>query len=58
VDEIVQLAGEFGEALVNFYLEAANESDLPKVSKIFQNLAEMETKENLKQLRTALFEDM
>jgi rubrerythrin len=58
VDEIVQLAAEFGEAFVDFYREAANESDLPKVSKIFQNLAEMETEEKLKQLRAALFEDM
>ncbi|MDD5577676.1 MAG: hypothetical protein PHY16_00180 [Methylobacter sp.] len=58
MDELVQLAGEFGEAFVSFCREAANESDLPKVSEIFQNLAEMETKEKLKQLRAALFEDM
>ncbi|CAA9892042.1 conserved hypothetical protein [Candidatus Methylobacter favarea] len=58
MDEIVQLICEFGEAFVNFFQEAANESELPKISQIFQNLVAMETEAKNKQLRAASFEDM
>jgi hypothetical protein len=58
LDEIVQLAIKYGEVLVAFYLEAAKETDLPKVSDIFKNLAEMEIRDNHKQFRAALFEGM
>lgn len=58
LDEVVQLASQYGEALVTFYREAANEADSPKVSSIFLNLAEMEIKDNHKQFRAALFEEM
>lgn len=58
LDEITELAVKFGEVLVNFYREAATKTDLEKVSNIFKNLAEMEVKDNLKQARAALFEEM
>lgn len=58
LEEVTQLATQYGEALVAFYHEVADETDLPKVSDIFKNLAEMEIKDNQKQFRAALFEDM
>ncbi len=58
LDETVQLATHCSEALVAFYLEAADEADLQDVSQVFRNLAEMEIKDNHKQSLAALFEDM
>lgn len=58
LDEVAQLAVRYSEAMIAFYLEAANETDLPKVSSVFQNLAEMERKDNLKQGRVASFKEM
>ncbi len=58
LDEIAQLATRYGEALTAFYLEAANETNLPEVSSVFHNLAEMENKDNLNRCRVASFEEM
>jgi len=55
-DEIVKLADSSSQALVDFYHEAANESELPNIKKIFENLAEIAIKGNQKQNRAALFE--
>jgi hypothetical protein len=55
-DDIVKLADSSSKALVGFYHEAANESELPNVRLIFENLAEMAIKGNQKQNRAALFE--
>jgi uncharacterized protein YqfB (UPF0267 family) len=58
VDEIVHLMTDFNEALMNFYREAENEAEFPSVRGFFHNLAEMEIKENLQQLRASSFELM
>ena len=56
--QLVQLVAEINEVLISFYHEASNESELPKVRLIFDNLAEMEVNDNQKQLRASLFESM
>lgn len=58
LDQVVQLVTEFNEVLVSYYREASNESELPKVRLIFDNLAKMEINDNQKQLRASLFESM
>ena len=58
LEQVVQLVREINEALISYYHEAANESELPKVRLIFENLAEMEVYDNQKQLRASLFESM
>lgn len=58
LDEIVNITQEFSERLIDFYREAANESELPKVQELFENLVELEKKENAKQLQASAFEDM
>ena len=55
-EAIVELADSLSHALIGFYREAANESELPKVRKIFENLADMAINDNRKQNRAALFE--
>ncbi len=57
-EEIVQLANLFSHAFVEFYKEAANESELPKVRMIFDNLANMEIQGNRQQNNAALFKAM
>jgi hypothetical protein len=56
--KIVKFADSSSQALVDFYHEAANESELPIVKKIFENLGEMAVKGKRKQNRAALFEAM
>jgi rubrerythrin len=58
VDEVVKLVVEFDDALVEFYREAANECDLPRVKEVFLNLIELENHEKLRHVRDALFQDM
>ena len=55
-EKIVQFADSSSQAMVDFYHEAANESELPIVKKIFENLGEMVVKGKRKQNRAALFE--
>jgi rubrerythrin len=55
-EAIVELADSLSQALIGFYREAANESELPKVRMIFENLADMAINDNRKQNRAALFE--
>ncbi|CCE25821.1 hypothetical protein [Methylotuvimicrobium alcaliphilum] len=55
-EAIVELADSLSQALIAFYREAANESELPKVRMIFENLANMAINDNRKQNRAALFE--
>ena len=55
-DAIVQLADSYSQALVSFYREAANESELPKVRIIIENLADMAIQGNRQQNRATLFE--
>jgi hypothetical protein len=57
-EKIVKFADSSSQALVDFYHEAANESELPIVKKIFENLGEMAVKGKRKQNRAALFEAM
>jgi hypothetical protein len=57
-EEIVQFADSSSQALVDFYHEAANESELPNVRMIFENLGEMAVNGKRKQHRAALFETM
>ena len=55
-DAIVQLADSYSQVLVSFYREAENESELPKVRMIFENLADMAIQGNRQQNRATLFE--
>lgn len=57
-DEIVDLAMEFDDALTDFYKQAENESDIPRIKEIFQNLEEMERRGKIRQLRAAFSQDM
>ncbi len=57
-EEIVQFADVFNHAFVEFYKEAANESELPEVRMIFENLAKMALQDNRQQNNTALFNAM
>ena len=56
--EIMQLADFYSQALVEFYKEAANESELPKVKMIFENLKKMAIQANRQQNNAALFKAM
>ena len=58
VDEVVKLALEFDEAVVELYREATNECDVPHVKEVFQSLVELENQEKVHLLRASLFEDM
>lgn len=58
VDDVVQLALEFDEAVVELYREAADESDVPHVKEVFQSLVELENQEKVHLLKACLFEDM
>jgi rubrerythrin len=57
-DEVVDLAMEFDDALTDFYKQAENESDIPRIKEIFQNLVEMERRGKIRQLRAAFSQDM
>jgi hypothetical protein len=57
-EKIFQFADSSSQALVDFDHEAADESELPIVKKIFENLGEMAVKGKRKQNRAALFEAM
>jgi hypothetical protein len=54
LDELIDVVDEFGKAVVAFYREAVKESELPKVTELFENLAEMETKNTIKQLKASV----
>jgi hypothetical protein len=58
VDEVVKLAVEFDDALVEFYREAADECGLPRINEVFLNLIELEKQEKISHVRNALFQDM
>lgn len=57
-DEVIDLAIKFDDALVAFYRQAENESDIPRIKEIFQNLAEMERRGKIRQLQAAFSQDM
>ncbi len=54
-EEIVQLADLYSHTFVEFYKEAANESELPEVRMIFNNLANMALQVNRQQNNAASF---
>ena len=54
-EEIVQLADLYNHTFVEFYKEAANESELPEVRMIFDNLANMALQSNRQQNNAASF---
>jgi rubrerythrin len=59
VDEVVRLAIEFDDAMVELYREAADEADISRVKDVFRNLVELESHEKLKMVRdTLMFGDM
>lgn len=51
VDEVVQIACAFDDALVTLYKEAAAEMDDPKARNVFNNLAEASEKEKQRIVR-------
>jgi hypothetical protein len=57
-EEIVQFSDVYGLALVGFYNEAVNESELPKVRMLFENLKKMAIQANRQQDNAALFKGM
>lgn len=54
VDEVIKLAMEFDNALVELYKEAAREVDVPHVQEVLQNLVDMENQEKLRFVRDAI----
>lgn len=59
VDEVVQIAIRFDDALVELYREAAQEADVDRVKDVFCNLVELESNEKLKMVRdTLMFGDL
>lgn len=59
VEEVVRLAIQFDDALVELYREAAEEADVSRVKDVFRNLVELESHEKLKMVRdTLMFGDM
>lgn len=58
VDDVVKLAVEFDDAVVELFREAADECEIPTVKEVFHNLVELENQEKLRLVRDALFHDM
>ena len=53
VEDVVKIALDFANALIEIYKEAARESDNPEARNIFLNLAEMEQRERQRFIRDA-----
>jgi hypothetical protein len=58
VDDLVKLALEFDDALVELYRQSADECEAPLVKELFNNLIDQENQEKYNLMRAALFEDM
>lgn len=53
VDDVIKIAMDFDNALIEIYKEAVRESDDPNAKAIFMNLIEMEEKEKQRFIRDA-----
>lgn len=54
VDEVIKIAMDFDDALVELYKDVAREADDPDVKAVFENLVEMENHEKLNVMRNTM----
>lgn len=54
LDEVIQIACQFDDALVALYKEVAAVAKEPRIKEVFQNLAALEETEKVQMLRSAM----
>jgi len=54
VDDVIRMGLELDESLIKLYKNAAEESEVPEVKEMFNNLLKMEQEEKHHLVRTAL----